>query len=56
MIEIQPRDTSRGHVYVSLAKSVLRIAAGCFIIYNNLAAGGALLIAAESLGILEEMV
>jgi hypothetical protein len=34
----------------------LRIAAGCFIIYNNLAVGGALLIAAETLGILEEMV
>jgi hypothetical protein len=56
MIEIQPRDTSRGHFYVSLAKSVLRIAAGCFIICNNLAAAGALLIAAEALGILEEMV
>ncbi len=56
MIEIQPRDTSQGHFDGSLAKSVLRLAAGCFIIYNNLTAAGALLIAAEALGILEEMV
>jgi hypothetical protein len=31
-MEIQPKDTSKGHFYVSLAKSALRlVGAGCFI-------------------------
>lgn len=56
MIEIQPRDTSRGHFYVSLVKSVLRIGAGASLIYFGLIEAGALLIAAEILGIVEELV
>ena len=63
MIEIQPRDTSRGHFYVSLVKSGLRIIAGGCIIAAGysinepwLVAGGALLLGAEIVGIVEEVV
>lgn len=56
MIEIQPRDTSRGHFYVSLIKSVIRIGAGGCLIQGNLFFAGALLIFAELLGIVEELV
>lgn len=56
MIDIQPKDTSKGHFYVSLVKSVLRIAAGAVLIKGLLLPAGALIIAAELLGILEEMV
>ncbi len=56
MIEIQPRDTSRGHFYVSLAKSIIRIGAGGCLIQGNLFFAGFLLIFAELLGIVEEMV
>jgi hypothetical protein len=55
-IEIQPKDTSRGHFYVSLAKSVLRIGAGAAFILVHIDIGGFLLILAEFLGILEEVV
>lgn len=56
MIEIQPKDTSKGHFYVSLAKSALRILAGVFLIDGNLLIAGSLLILAEGLGIIEELV
>lgn len=65
MIEIQPKDTSKGHFYVSLAKSFLRITAGVTIILAGydpalmaawLKVGGGFLILAECLGILEELV
>ncbi len=56
MIEIQPKDTSRGHFYVSLAKSIIRIGAGGCLIQGNLFFAGFLLIFAELLGIVEEMV
>lgn len=63
MIEIQPKDTSKGHFYVSLAKSALRlVGAVCFISLGYglemplMLAGGVLLFAAEVLGIAEEMV
>lgn len=46
----------RKHLIISMVKSVLRIAAGGFLIYGSLLAAGALLIAAEALGILEELV
>ena len=63
-MEVQPKDTSKGHFYVSLVKSALRIVAGgCFVISGYsvihggwLIAGGALLIMAEVLGIVEELV
>jgi hypothetical protein len=56
-MEIQPKDTSRGHFYVSLAKSALRIVAGIALVWpENIIVAGAFLIAAEMLGILEELV
>lgn len=56
MIELQPKDTSKGHFYVSLVKSIVRIGAGGCLIAGNLFFAGFLLIFAEALGILEEMV
>ena len=65
MIEIQPKDTSKGHFYVSLAKSFIRITAGvCLMLVDVepattisfIKTAGALLIAAEVLGIVEELV
>jgi len=55
-IDIQPKDTSKGHFYVSLVKSGLRIVAGVFLIDGNLLVAGSLLILAEGLGIVEELV
>ena len=56
MIEIQPKDPSRRHFYVSLVKSFVRIVAGGSLIYGNIAFAGISLIFAELLGIVEEMV
>ena len=50
------KDPGRGHFYVSLAKSVTRIAAGIFLIQGNIVAAGLLLIGAELLGVIEELV
>lgn len=64
-MEVQPKDTSKGHFYVSLVKSFVRMAAGtAFILaaFNPelslkfIGTGGLLLIIAESLGIVEELV
>ena len=55
-IEVQPRDTSKGHFYVSIVKSIVRIGAGGCLIQGNLLAAGALLIFAEILGVVEELV
>ena len=55
-MNIQPKDTSRGHFYVSLVKSVLRIVAGGSLVAGNLVAAGTLLVLAEMLGIVEETV
>ena len=55
-IEIQPKDTSRGHFYVSLAKSGLRILAGANLMFGHFYIAGLLLILAEVLGIVEELV
>lgn len=64
-MEIQPKDPSRGHFYVSLAKSFIRIVAGtCLLLVDVepvttisfIKTAGALLIAAEVLGIFEELV
>lgn len=56
MIDIQPKDTSKGHFYVSMIKSATRIAAGIALIMGAFVITGALLIAAEALGIVEELV
>jgi len=55
-IEVQPRDTSKGHFYVSTVKSAVRIAAGAALIMGSLAVCGWLLILAEILGVVEELV
>ena len=64
-MNIQPKDTSKGHFYVSLVKSFLRIVAGVALIAGAiepfhaekfLILAGALFIGAEALGILEELV
>ena len=64
-MEVQPKDPSQGHFYVSVVKSFIRIAAGvCLILVNVepenvfsfIKTAGALLIFAEVLGIVEELV
>jgi hypothetical protein len=56
-MDIQPKDPSRGHFYVSLIKSATRIAAGIALIWpQSIMLAGAFLIAAEILGIVEELV
>ena len=56
-MNIQPRDTSLGHFRVSMAKSAIRIAAGIVLIWpQSLILAGIFLIAAEVLGIVEELV
>lgn len=55
-MEIQPKDTSKGHFYVSIVKSGMRIAAGLRLIQGDLFGAGVFLIIAEALGILEELV
>jgi hypothetical protein len=56
MIDIQPKDTSKGHFYVSLVKSAIRIVAGVCLITGNILMAGICLIFAEVLGIVEELV
>jgi hypothetical protein len=55
-MDIQPKDTSKGHFYVSLVKSAIRIVAGGCLISGNLVFAGAGFILAEVLGIVEELV
>jgi len=55
-IDIQPKDTSKKHFYISLVKSGVRVIAGYCLITNHLVSAGIVLILAELLGILEEIV
>jgi hypothetical protein len=55
-MEIQPKDTSRGHFYVSIVKSFVRIFAGIALINGSLIVAGISFIVAELLGIVEELV
>ena len=55
-MDIQPKDTSKGHFYISLIKSGIRIVAGAYLVTGDFAIAGLLLITAELLGILEEIV
>ena len=55
-MEVQPKDTSKGHFYVSLAKSAIRVLAGIALINNEIVVAGGLLILAEALGVVEELV
>ena len=50
------KDPGRGHFYVSLVKSGFRIAASVALIQGQFITAGALLILAEILGIVEEIV
>ena len=65
MINIQEKDTSMGHFYVSLVKSVIRFVAGGVLvagglgditIYTSLIAAGTAFMIAEALGVMEELV
>lgn len=53
---IQPKDPSKGHFYVSIAKSAVRIAAGAALVMGAFVVTGWLIILAEILGIVEELV
>ena len=55
-IEVQPKDPSKGHFYVSLVKSFLRIVAGGNLVIGNLFWAGTFLILAEVLAVVEELV
>jgi hypothetical protein len=55
-MKIQPKDVSRGHFYVSIVKSVLRLCAGTSLILMGLPEAGWFFIVAEVLGIVEELV
>jgi hypothetical protein len=55
-MNIQPQDTSKGHFYVSLVKSGIRMVAGAMLITGNILMAGICLIMAEVLGIVEELV
>ena len=55
-MEIQPKDVSRGHFYVSIVKSGLRLCAGASLIMMGLPEAGWFFIVAEVLGIVEELV
>jgi len=55
-MDIQPKDPSRGHFYVSIAKSFIRIFAGMALIDGSLIIAGVSFIIAELLGIVEELV
>ena len=55
-MNIQPKDTSRGHFYVSLVKSAFRMLAGAALMGGSVMLAGIMLVAAEVLGVVEEMV
>jgi hypothetical protein len=55
-MNIQPKDPSNKHFYVSLVKSVIRIVAGACLISGNFVFAGIGFILAEVLGIVEEIV
>ena len=55
-MNIQPKDTSKGHFYISLIKSAFRIIAGISLIFGHFITAGFLFILAELLGVVEELV
>ena len=54
-VEVASKDPSKFHFYVSLAKSGVRIAAGVALCMGAFVVSGMLFIAAEVLGIVEEL-
>jgi hypothetical protein len=55
-MEIQSKDPGKGHFYVSLAKSAIRIFAGGVLMSGNLWLAGVCIVLAEVLGVVEEIV
>ena len=55
-MNIQPKDTSKGHFYISIVKSAFRIAAGVTLAFGVFGVAGVLFVIAELLGIVEEVV
>ena len=55
-MEVQPKDPSKKHFYVSLVKSAIRIVAGFALFSGSFMTAGALIVIAEILGIAEELV
>ncbi len=55
-MNINAKDPSKGHFYVSMVKSGLRIIAGMSLVQGNVIVAGLFLIFAELLGIVEELV
>ena len=53
---VASKDPGKGHFYVSLVKSGIRILAGISLVFGGVMLAGALLIGAEVLGIVEEIV
>lgn len=49
------KDPGLRHFYISIVKSIVRIGAGVMLIYGFIMLAGFFLIAAEGLGILEEL-
>ena len=54
--KVNTKDPGRGHFWVSMVTSMLRIAAGIGLIFGSLTFCGIMLVLAEALGILEELV
>lgn len=54
-MSVAAKDPGKFHFYVSLVKSGVRIAAGVAFCFGSIVGGGLLLIAAEILGIVEEL-
>jgi hypothetical protein len=55
-MQIAFRDPGKGHFYMSLAKSAIRIVGCVFLIQGNFVVAGLMLLGAEGLGIAEELV
>jgi len=52
---LEPKDVSKKHFYISLVKSAVRVWAGWALINLQVPLAGVLLIAAEILGVWEEL-
>jgi len=52
---MEPKDPSKRHFYISLVKSFVRASSGAALMASNVPLAGFLLIAAEMLGVVEEL-
>lgn len=53
---IATKDPGKGHFWISMVKSAVRIVGAIFLMTGNLLIGGACFLAAEILGVAEELV